>query len=58
MQLITVNYDNLAQIHATQEFTEHTVLTDYLAVFDGGLGTLPGVVHLHVDDTNYYPTSF
>ena len=51
MQLITVNYDNLAQIHATHEFTEPTVLTDYPAVFDGGLGTLPGVVHLHIDDT-------
>ena len=51
MQLITVNYDNLAQIHATHEFAESTVLTDYPAVFDGGLGTLPGVVHLHIDDT-------
>ena len=51
MQLITVNYDNLAQIHATHEFTEPTVLTDYPAVFDGGMGTLPGVVHLHIDDT-------
>jgi len=51
MQLITVNYDNLAQICVTQEFTEPTVLTDYPTVFDGGLGTLPGIVHLHVDDT-------
>ena len=51
MQLITVNYDNLAQIRVTHEFTEPTVLTDYPAVFDGGLGTLPGVVHLHIDDT-------
>ena len=34
MQLITINYDNLAQIHATHEFTEPTVLTDYPAVFD------------------------
>ena len=28
-----------------------SVLTDYPAVFDDGLGTLPGIVHLHVDDT-------
>jgi len=48
MQLIIVNSDNLAHIHATLEFTEPTVLT----VFGGGLCTLPGIVHLHVYDTS------
>ena len=51
MQHITFNYDNIAHIHATHEFTEPTVLTDYSAIFDDGLGTLPGVVQLHIGDT-------
>ena len=51
MQLITVNYENLAQIHSTHESEEPDVLSDYPEVFDGSLATLSGIVRFHVDET-------
>ena len=47
MELITVNYDNLKLLN---EVTTTNLLVEYADVFDGGLGTLPGKVHLHVEE--------
>ena len=46
MELITVNYDSFKLMHGV---TTSNVLDEYQDVFDGGLGTLPGKVHLHVE---------
>ena len=54
MKLITVNYDNPAQIHATRPPKVEpaaNILSEYPAEFDGSLGTLPGTVHFHVDES-------
>ena len=47
MQLITVNYNWFKLLH---QITTTNILDEYADVFDGGLGTLPGKEHLHVEE--------
>ena len=47
MQLITVNYNCFRLLH---QVTTTNILDEYADVFGGGLGTLPGNVHLHVEE--------
>ena len=47
MHLITVNYNCFKLLH---QVTTTNILNEYADIFDGGLGTLPGKVHLHVEE--------
>jgi transposase InsO family protein len=60
--LVRVNSDYLCAVHspdvrnsareiAAGGMTENDVITAFPAVFDGGVGRLPGLVHLDVDET-------
>ena len=50
MGLITVHYSKIAAV--TQDATSSDkLMTEYADVFERDIGTLPGDVHLHVDET-------
>lgn len=54
MELITVNYRNFAQVASISSKDTDScekLLAEYTDVFDREIGTLPGKVHLHVDET-------
>lgn len=49
MDLITVQYDNIANVSSVSECKQ--LLTDYKDVLNGRLRSLPGHVRLEVDET-------
>lgn len=49
MNLITVHYDNIANVTSVPEYKQ--LLTDFADVFNEELGSLPGQMHLQVDQT-------
>ena len=52
MGLITVNTDKFVCMHVTTGFPRSeakSILDEFADVFDGSLGTIPGIVHLEID---------
>lgn len=49
MDLITAHYNNIANVSSVSECKQ--LLTDYKNVLNGRLRSLPGQVHLQVDET-------